>query len=315
MFNYFDLHCDTPYRMYKENQAFDRNELHVSLDKVAGIDHYAQLAAYCPSRRISDEEAFAEYLAVTERFNAELDRLSDRVSLCTGFTELELAEKSNKTAVFHMVEDARLVGEYPERLELLYAKGCRFLTLVWGGLSCIGGAHDTDEGFTDFGRSVANRCFDLGIVPDVSHSSERLVDELSEIALGRKKPFIASHSDSYEVYGHSRNLRDRHLDTIIKLGGLVGVSMCVSHLKDRSVGARAGIDDAVRHIEHYLERGAGDCLCFGCDFDGTDLPDGIESIADIHKIPDRLAQLNYPDELIGKICYTNARDFIWRNLK
>ena len=44
--NYFDLHCDTPYRMYGEKQGFDKNELHVSLERASYFGHYAQLAAY-----------------------------------------------------------------------------------------------------------------------------------------------------------------------------------------------------------------------------------------------------------------------------
>lgn len=311
--NYFDLHCDTPYRMYGEKQGFDKNELHVSLERASYFGHYAQLAAYCSSRKRTDEEAFEKYIRVNDYFCRELERLSDRVKVCLDFADLEGAEISGKVAIFHMVEDARILAGDLSRLDFLYERGCRFLTLVWGQTSCIGGAHDTSEGLTDFGKLVARKCFEIGMVPDISHSSEQSVDDLAVIALEENKPFIASHSNSYEVYGHSRNLRDRHLDTLIELGGLVGVSMCDSHIKPKSDG-RPGVDDVIRHIEHYLERGAENCIAFGCDFDGCDLPDGIESVSDIYKVPERMARLNYSEELIKKLCYENARNFIKNNL-
>jgi membrane dipeptidase len=184
--------------------------------------------------------------------------------------------------------------------------------MVWGGESCIGGAHNTSLGLTHFGKSAARRAFELGIVPDVSHSSESTVDDLIEISTELGKPLIATHSNSYEVYSHSRNLRDRHFKEIVSTGGIVGISLCDIHIQPAEYG-HPNIDSIVRHIEHYLEIGGENTICMGCDFDGCDLPDGFESVSDTVKLFDRLSQLGYSNELIEKISYKNAREFIKRN--
>ena len=311
---YFDLHCDTPYEIFRKQSKLDKNGHHVSLERAeASFEAYAQLAAYCASPRVDDNACYEKYLRVARYFLDEAKRLSSRCSVCKSFSDLETAEKEGKIAFFPTVEDARILAGQLDRLDVLYNSGCRFLTLVWGGKSCIGGAHDTSDGLTDFGKLTARRCFEMGIVPDVSHSSERAVDDLIEIADEVKKPFIASHSNSYRVFPHSRNLRDRHFEKIRELGGIVGISLCDIHIQPPDAG-KVTVDGVIRHIEHYMELGGERVVSLGCDLDGCDLPEGFAGISDVHKIFDRLAQLGYSDGLIENISYNNARDFIKRNL-
>ena len=327
--NYFDLHCDTPYELYRKQTKFDENSHHVSLDKTEkAFECYAQFAAYCASPRKSDAEAYDTYVKCTDYFFAEMSRLKDRASICTSFAGLEKAVSEGKAAIFPTVEDARILDGDLSRLDLLYSRGCRILTLVWGGTSCIGGAHNTEVGLTDFGKAVAEKCFEMDIVPDISHSSEQSVDDLLEIAEKYKKPIIASHSDLYEVFPHTRNLRKRHLDTIISLGGSVGLNLCPWHIKkmlisgtpkpdfsnmDELVFDKCTLDDVMRHLEGYLELGARDVLGMGCDLDGTDLPEGFSGVDCLYLIADEMAKRGYTDELIHKIFWKNDLEFIKKN--
>ena len=312
--NYFDLHCDTPYELYRKQTKFDKNSHHVSLNKAENaFGKYAQFAAYCASPKKSDAEAYEEYLKCTDYFLSEMERLEESAMLCTRFSEFEAAVSDGKAAIFPTVEDARILDGDISRLNILHGLGCRVLTLVWGGTSCIGGAHNTSVGLTDFGKAVAEKCFEMGIVPDISHSSEQSVDDLLEIAEKYKKPIIATHSNSYTVYPHTRNLRDRHFKKIVELGGLVGVSLCNIHLcPDKN---NADIDAVISHIDHYLSLGSEDCIALGCDLDGCDLAKGVSDVFDIQKIFERMYELGYSDETIQKISYKNAYNFIKRNFK
>ena len=70
----------------------------------------------------------------------------------------------------------------------------------------------------------------------------------------------------------------------------------------------------INHFEKYLTLGGENTVCFGGDWDGIDYgPDGINTVEDMYKIADRLAQLNYSDELIEKLYYKNAENFMTRN--
>jgi membrane dipeptidase len=84
--------------------------------------------------------------------------------------------------------------------------------------------------------------------------------------------------------------------------------MCTAHLRDCSQG-NATSEHVVRHIDRYMELGAQDHLCFGCDFDGTDLPSDISNVGDLYKIADLLIQRGYSAEQIDKIFWKNAYTF------
>lgn len=182
------------------------------------------------------------------------------------------------------------------------------MTLVWNGVCAIGGAHDTDEGLTDFGYEVVERCHTLGIIPDLSHSSALMCDQVLELCEERGYVCVATHSNSCAVCDHRRNLRDDQFCRIASLGGIVGVSLAPMHLTSSD---SCGVYDVVRHIEHYLWLGGENAVCLGCDLDGVDsLPQGLNSVSDLVKIAEMLGQNNYSDSLIEKIFYANARNFI-----
>ena len=305
----FDLHADTAWAMYQTKQQLENNSLAVSLEKA---NKYAQLFAVWSDRRQDDQTCWEHFLKIADNFDRVLAQDGNMVRVTTG-AELDSALVNIKRAAVLAVEDARLLAGDIDRLEVLYKRGVRCITLLWGGETCIGGSHDTSLGLTEFGKQVTKRCFELSIVPDISHASEQSVDDVIEIASQYQKPFIATHSNSYSAYAHSRNLRDRHLTELMRLGGTVGVSMCTSHLRDCSQ-KQADVDDVVRHIERYLELGAQDHLCFGCDFDGTGLPDGIAHVGDLQKVAEQLSARGYSDQLIDQIFYKNAYTFFQNQL-
>ena len=185
------------------------------------------------------------------------------------------------------------------------------LTLNWYGETCIGGAHDTNIGLSDFGISVVKKCFDLGVIPDISHSSFKGAKMTLELAQEYQKPILATHSDSHCVNPHTRNLTYEDFIQISKLSGLVGINLCPEHL---SLSGTPSVVDVIRHIEHYLSLNGENTVAMGTDLDGTDLPDGFEGIQDIYKIADEMQKLNYSNELIEKIMYRNAFEFFKRNL-
>ena len=275
----FDLHCDTLWAAYHGSK-----NLHITPDKVKNYDEYKQIFAIFSNANLSDDEAYYEFWEI-----------------------LNHSEKQTYLAV----EGANLLGGDITRLDKLYDAGVRFLTLVWAGVSCIGGAFGTDVGLTDFGKLTVRRCFEIGIVPDLSHSSEHLFWDTINIADEYHKPIIATHSNSRAICKHSRTLTDEMFTAIKNRGGIVGISLFHTHLSDTEI---CTIDTVISHIEHFLSLGGENTVCIGSDFDGmSELPDGISDISDMYKIYDRLLSMNYSAHLADKIFFNNAQNFILRN--
>ena len=306
-----DLHCDTASRMYKEKKPLRSNDLHIALDKASGFKKYVQVAAIWSDNTLSDEEAYSDFWRILNNFKMEIEANRQSAVLCRSFDDLTQVP-DGAAAFFLAVEDARLVSGNVERMHELYDAGVRIISLNWQGENALGGGYDTNAPLTHLGRTVAAMALDLGMVPDVSHSSTRVTEEIADMAAAAHRPFIATHSASSSIARHPRNLTDEQLMRISASGGIVGVPLVGPHLCDVST-RRATISDVINHIEYFLGLDGQHTVCLGCDFDGTDsLPVEIDSIATLYRLADAMSARNFSDELIGAIFYQNAYNFLKR---
>ncbi len=289
-----DLHCDTAFELFKTQQSIVSNSLSVSLKKSALFEQYIQIAAIWSDSRLDNNSAYRRFFEIADYFKRDTANL-------------------NKNPQFILsLEDARILNNDISRLTRIYSAGVKTVTLLWKGETCIGGSYDTDVGLSAFGKSVVQNCIELQIITDISHASISSADDIFEICCG-KLPIIASHSDSYSVNQHPRNLRDTHFELIKASGGVVGINLCAEHLG--ATDFRTPLCAIMKHIEHYLSLGGENTLCFGCDFDGAETPRGFEDISSLPIIAEEMSRLNYSNELINKIFFSNAKNFVLKNIK
>ncbi len=288
---YFDLHCDTLTATYDKRESILCSSCDVSLDLTANFENYTQVLAVWSDPKYNDDELYERFFSVISHFK--------KSTLPQNFSYL-LA-----------VEGGSLIGNDISRINTLFSSGVRIFTLLWKGVTQLGGAFGENIGLTDLGKRAVIRCLELGIVADVSHASDDSFYDIYTICQKYQKPFIASHSNSRSVCDHARNLTDEMAQIIIKNGGLVGISLYPPHL---SSSGKADLDDICRHVEHYLSLGAKDCLCMGFDLDGTDgdLPQGISKINDVSKIHTRICKA-FSEKIANAVFFENANNFFERN--
>ena len=299
-----DMHCDTPFELFWRSQSFWNNDLSVSAAKAATYNSFLQVMAVWSDKNLNDDAAYAKSLEIIDHFKSDVEN-----NVGASFF---IDNRDTKVKFVISIEDARILGGDITRLYHLYDKGIRIITPLWGGVTCIGGAFDTSGGLTSFGKRVLEASTELGIIPDISHASEKSAYDIFEIC-GDKIPVIASHSDSYTVFPHKRNLTDDQFGSIKSSGGVVGINLYTEHLGyDIS---RSAVDQVIAHIEHYLSLGGENTVCFGCDFDGASTPSELSDISSLLAIAEKMSILNYSDTLIEKIFYLNAENFIKKNIK
>lgn len=306
MFSLFDLHCDMPTEAYIRSLSICDETLMASAKKAASFEHYVQVAAIWSDCRLNDEDAYARYLAVRDNFYKEIRK--------NGFLLATRAEQVRNGVPNYIlaVEDARILAGDLTRLRGLYEDGVRLLTLTWAGTSVIGGAFDTDEPLTDFGRQVVEECFRLGIIPDLSHASTAVIEEVLAMAEERSLPVIATHSNAYSIHPHKRNLRDEHFRRIAALGGIVGISFCPPHLTDGYCTTK----NVIKHILHDLSLGGQHCLAFGADFDGIEsTPDGLSDLSYMPSLYNALKNEGVEEDILNRLFYHNAHEFFTRAVR
>jgi len=175
------------------------------------------------------------------------------------------------------------------------------------------------DGLTDLGRALVPEMDRLGLVHDLSHLSQRSVEQLFDAT---DAPVIASHSncrallDSKPVQDQQRHLADETIKEIARRGGVVGLNL-VSNFLDPDVQrypdgtrGRAPYESLFRHIDHVCElTGSTRHVALGTDADGgfsaDGLLDGINALTDLHRLADTLAEKGWSDEDVRAFLFNN----------
>lgn len=284
----FDLHCDTLLCAYHRRTGLRDSGLQIDLNGTRSWENYGQVFAVFSEHELSPEAAW-------EQFEAVMD-----------YEKNVRPGQNNFTPVFG-VEGGKLLNGNLNRLDRLYERGVRVLTLVWADVCCLGGAFNTDIGLFPFGEEVVRRCFALGILPDVSHASLPMTEQVLSLASEEKQPILASHSCFRALNCHRRNLTDEHARRIADGGGKIGVNLVREHLTS---GEICNIDTVIDHLLYGINLCGTEAIGLGCDFDGTDqLPDGISGISDLELLYSRLSARLHSQDLADRIFYDNVASF------
>lgn len=207
------------------------------------------------------------------------------------------------------------------RLQLLMKKIGKplYIGLTWNEENRFGGGASTSKGIKADGIEFLKWLSGRGIALDFSHASDRLCDEMINTIdkYSLQLPMMASHSNFRSICDHPRNLPDHIAKEIIHRKGIIGLVFYKKfvHPDDPSV--------LLRHIEHGLELGGAESLCFGADFFSLEDPfiqplqiaGFFDELSDSSKYPYLLTLMgrHLGAEQIQKIAKQNSLNFIHTN--
>lgn len=285
----FDLHCDTLYKVHFENLSVNSDKLSVTPNKTEYLDKFSQLMAIWIPDSIRGEHALELFKSCAEIY----ERLYKPLI-------------SNNRNYLLTVENGSVINGDVSNIITLCNYGVKAVTIVYNEDNELGsGALSSSKfGLTKLGKTAVKAFEDSSIFIDLSHSSVRTFYDVAEI---KTKPIIATHSNSYSVCKHKRNLTDEQFGIIKDSGGVVGINFYPPFLKEDS--DNAGLIDVIKHIEHFLSLGGDNTVCIGSDFDGCD---ALYSLNGVDKMPilyESLLKLGYSEQLVQKIFYDNAHNF------
>ena len=178
--------------------------------------------------------------------------------------------------------------------------GFRMTTLGWNEDNLLCGSHVTGGGLTEQGRDYFREAQRLGMIVDVSHSSDRAFWDMMELT---QKPIIASHSNSRSICDVSRNLTDDMFKAICEIGGVAGINLYTDF-----IGGESDLNAVCRHIAHFLELDpSGEHIALGGDLDGCDsLVSGFDGVQSYSALAGCLQQLGLDEKIIRNVFWNNA---------
>ena len=222
----------------------------------------------------------------------------------------------------------------PDEVHEWYDLGLRVISLSHYGPSYYshGTGTGTDKGLTPQGKPLLENMDSLGMVLDITHTSDQSVREELEVFGG---PIIASHQNCRALVPGERQQPDELLNEVIARRGVIGASMDTwmlnrdyeldwantSAVPRRDVFPREAItlNDLVDHMDHVNQL-AGNSLHSGIggDTDGQGGVDGapgdVDTVADYQRVGDILADRGYSDEDVDNMMYGNWTRFYERAL-
>ena len=192
-----------------------------------------------------------------------------------------------------------------ENIERLYENRFRMMSLQHFFDNKLGGSlHGTSgAGLTEFGKQAIDEMQRLGIIIDVSHSSENVVKDVLSLS---NQPLVISHTGFNGYCESPRNISDSLMVEIAEKGGLIGVGFWDAAVCDNTPRSVA------EAITYGISLIGADHVALGSDFDGTITPgfDTSELVAITHE----LLELGLGKEEIRKVMGENMLSFLQENL-
>ncbi|MFG0325991.1 MAG: dipeptidase [Phycisphaerales bacterium JB037] len=204
--------------------------------------------------------------------------------------------------------------ETPGQLSEWVEGGVVAIGLAWWTSSRYAGGNGTNDGLTDLGRALIERMDELGVVHDASHLSDKSLEGLFKHSAAL---VIASHSNCRALLDpkNQRHLTDDAIREIGARGGVVGLNLVRNFIREgldrNNPKDRPSIAEAIDHVEHVAQvMGRRDGVVLGTDMDGgitaDDLPAGINTPTDLHKLLDELRARGWSDAEVRGFAWNNA---------
>jgi membrane dipeptidase len=350
-----DTHLDTPASlafpgwsiMDAHTVAQDYTQVDLPRMKQGGLDG-GFWAIYTPqgpldaqSTRKARDFALMRGVAIREMVAAH----PESFALASKAADAAAIKASGKRVVYLSIENAWPLGDDPTLLHSFYAMGVRIAGFAHFRTNQFADS-STDkakwDGLSPLGVQLLAEMNRLGVVPDLSHSSDRALDDALRLS---KTPLVLTHSGCKAVFDHPRNIDDAHLKALAAAGGVIQInSVYVKSLKqsaereaamkafeekypeDRKLTAaerqsmlaerhaidakypelRATFEDVMANLLHALQVAGVDHVGIGLDWDGGGGVTGLEDIADLPKITKALLAAGYSEADVTKIWSGNV---------
>lgn len=223
-------------------------------------------------------------------------------------TALKTIEKAKKFTesnanTFLAIEDLHFLSKQT-LYEVINIKP-KYCGLTWNfNNNLAGGAKDTGD-LTSFGKLVVQNLENADVFVDTAHLNEKSFMSFASITT---KPILCSHTATYTINAHQRNLKDYQIKMIVESGGIVGISLVSEFLNGRK---NCTINDYVAHIDYLVNKFGIDNFAIGTDFYGTKhLPFGVYDYETFRvSVVNNLLGLGYKPNDINKLFYKNVYDF------
>lgn len=239
------------------------------------------------------------------------------------------------------IEGLHQIGNALSNLRLYFSLGVRYATLTHNCHNKFADAAlatDADGhivaatpywgGVSDAGQILVNEMNRLGMLVDISHvSKDTMMDILGgrpEKMSGSRAPVIFSHSSTFALCPHPRNVPDDVLELVKGTNSLVMVNFSPDFISCTASDSANSLPDfyppnstlhqVARHVQYIGEKIGYDHVGLGSDFDGIfNTPNGLEDVSKYPALVSELLEMGVKDDDAAKVVGRNLLR-VWRSV-
>ena len=180
---------------------------------------------------ITYHENFRETVLNVERWNRWFEQYPHLIFQGKHASDIDEARRTGRTAIFFGSQNPSCIEDDIGLVEVLHTLGLRFMQLTYNNQSLLatGCYESVDTGITRMGREVIREMNRVGLVVDMSHSSEHSTLEAIELS---SRPIAITHANPASWHPAGRNKSDMVLKSLAQSGGMLGFSVYPHHLKN-----------------------------------------------------------------------------------
>lgn len=338
----FDLATNSVGKFHRDGDPFHTD---LARFKASGITGEF-FSIYVGGNRMQTHDSMRRAMDMIDATYREAEKHPGQLTMCTTAAEIRRAKKAGKVCVLMGIEGGYAIENSLYALRNFYRLGIRYMTLTHNVSHDWADAHnDTpkNNGLSDFGKEVVREMNRLGMLIDISHVSEKVMNDVLDVTTA---PIIASHSSARAVNDHTRNVSDAVLRRITTNGGVIMVNFYPDFLdartrredNERSARLKPQLDalreryknDAqayneaerklfaenpiyiapytviVDHIDHIKKVAGIDHVGIGSDYDGVPfLPAGMNGMEDLALVTYEMLRRGYTEQDIRKVLGEN----------
>jgi membrane dipeptidase len=176
--------------------------------------------------------------------------------------DIEIAKREGKLGLILHFQNSDPVENDLNLVNAYKALGVGVMQLCYNVLNRVGsGATEpNDRGLSVFGRRFVERCNDVGVLIDCSHTGRQTT--LDAVAAS-SKPVIISHANPKGVFDCDRNIDDDQIRAIADKGGVIGV---VGFPQFLGPDPRPTLDRYIDHMAYLITVAGAEHVCLGIDY-------------------------------------------------
>ena len=298
MFKFFNLHDDigTDIFDHRESEPSRLDDYHYPKMKQGGIDTTAIVCCFADAKT-TWQDMVDQVLYVNEKIKESKHYAFDYTKDIRVFIAIE--------GMCGIKENAR------EKIQWLYEHNVRCASLCWNdhnALAC--GAKSGNMPLTPLGIECVKTMNEVHMAVDVSHCCEWNFYDIQRIS---STPILATHSNVKGLFNHYRNLSDPQIQMIMEHGGIIG-GLPVRWFVTRDESKQT-LDEFINIIDYIKEKYGTKHIALGFDFmdymdDPTCMVKGLDSVAHIQNLANRLIERGYSQEEVEDICFQNANRYM-----